>query len=71
LHFILDGVAAAAIALNITTGIAAIRRSRSAVTLAIAAAVFVAVGVLHWSMLLVVACLAPLSIAIAWRRRRG
>jgi chromate transporter len=71
LHFVLDGVAAAAIALNVTTGIAAIRRSRSAVTFAIAAAVFLAVGVLHWSMLLVVACLAPISIAIAWRRRRG
>jgi chromate transporter len=71
LHFVLDGVAAAAIALNIATGIAAIRRSRSAVTFAIAIAVFVAVGMLHWSMLLVVAGLAPISIAIAWRRRRG
>jgi chromate transporter len=71
LHFILDGVAAAAIGLNVATGIVAIRHSRSAVTLALAAAVFIAVGVLHWSMLLVVACLAPLSIAIAWRRHHG
>ena len=57
--------------LNIATGIAAIRRSRSLVTPAIAGAVFAAVGVLHWPMLLVVACLAPVSIAIAWRRRHG
>jgi chromate transporter len=71
LHFVLDGVAAAAIALNIATGIAAIRRSRSVVVPAIAGAVFAAVGVLHWPMLLVVACLAPISIAIAWRRRHG
>ncbi|MDB5407336.1 MAG: Chromate transporter [Rhodospirillales bacterium] len=71
LHFVLDGVAAAAIALNIATGIHAIRRSRSAVTVAVAGAVFLAVGVLHWSMLLVVACLAPVSIVIAWRRRHG
>jgi chromate transporter len=71
LHFVLDGVAAAAIGLNVATGIAALRRSRSAVTLAIAATVFVTIGILHWSMLLVVACMAPISIAIAWKRRLG
>lgn len=70
LHLVLDGVAAAAVGMNITTGIKAARRnSRALAPIAIAGGVFVAVGVFHWPMLAVVAFLAPLSIALAWRHR--
>jgi chromate transporter len=69
LHLVLDGVAAAAVGMNIATGVKAARRSKTLVPVAIAGAVFVAVGILHWPMLAVVACLAPLSVALARRAR--
>ncbi|MBV9522389.1 MAG: chromate transporter, partial [Alphaproteobacteria bacterium] len=50
-HFILDGIATAAVGLNIATGLQAIRRSRNAASVGIAAAVFLAIGVFHWPML--------------------
>ncbi len=65
LHLVLDGVAAAAVGMNIATGVKAARRSKTLVPIAIAGAVFVAVGILHWPMLAVVAGLAPVSIALA------
>jgi chromate transporter len=68
-HLILDGVAAAAVGMNIATGVKAARRSKTLVPIAIAGAVFIAVGILHWPMLAVVACLAPVSIALARRAR--
>ncbi len=72
LHLMLDGIAAAAVGMNIATGVkAARRRSTSLAPIAITGGVFVAVGLLRWPMLAVVACLAPLSIALAWRRGRG
>ena len=72
LHLVLDGIAAAAVGMNITTGIKAARRnSRALAPIAIAGSVFAAVGIFHWPMLAVVACLAPLSIALAWRSRHG
>lgn len=72
LHLVLDGVAAAAVGMNITTGIkAAQRNSKTLAPLAIAGSVFVAVGIFHWPMLLVVAGLAPVSIALARRGRHG
>jgi chromate transporter len=67
LHLVLDGVAAAAVGMNIATGVKAARRSTTLVPVAIAAAVFVAVGIFHWPMLAVVACIAPLSIFLAHR----
>jgi chromate transporter len=67
LHLVLDGVAAAAVGMNIATGIKAARRSQALVPVAIAASVFVAVGLFHWPMLAVVACLAPVSIVLAHR----
>jgi chromate transporter len=67
LHLVLDGVAAAAVGMNIATGVKAARRSTTLVPGAIAAAVFVAVGIFHWPMLAVVACIAPLSIFLAHR----
>jgi len=48
LHLVLDGVAAAAVGMNIATGVKAARRSTTLVPGAIAAAVFVAVGIFHW-----------------------
>jgi len=72
LHLVLDGVAAAAVGMNIATGVKAARRSTAGLaSIAITGGVFVAVGLLHWPMLAVVACLAPLSIALAWGRGRG
>ena len=75
LHLVLDGVAAAAVGMNIATGVKAARRSRTLVPAAIAIAVFVAVGILHWPMLAVVACLAPASVILArnaqGRAKRG
>jgi chromate transporter len=65
LHLVLDGVAAAAVGMNIATGVKAARRSTSLVPVAIAAAVFAAVGIFHWPMLIVVACVAPVSIVLA------
>jgi chromate transporter len=72
LHLVLDGVAAAAVGMNISTGIKAARRnSKTLVPIVIAGSVFLAVGVLHWPMLAVVAGLAPVSIALARSRRHG
>jgi chromate transporter len=71
-HFVLDGIAAAAVGMNIATGVKAARRSSTSLApIALAGGVFAAVGLLHWPMLAVVACLAPLSIALAWTRRHG
>jgi chromate transporter len=67
LHLVLDGVAAAAVGMNIATGVKAARRSQTLVPIAIAASVFVAVGIFHWPMLAVVACVAPVSIVLAHR----
>jgi chromate transporter len=69
LHLVLDGVAAAAVGMNIAAGVKAARRSRALAPIVIAGAVFAAVGILHWPMLAVVACLAPLSIALARKAR--
>src|SRR5258708_32848418 len=72
LHLKLDGIAAAGVGLDNATGVkAARRRSTSLAPVAVTGGVFGAVGLLHWPMLAVVACLAPLSIALAWRRGRG
>ncbi len=71
-HLVLDGVAAAAVGMNISTGIKSARRcATNLLPIAIAVAVFVAVGLLRWPMLLVVATLAPLSIGLVWTARRG
>lgn len=70
LHLVLDGVAAAAVGMNIATGVKAARRSKTFVPIVIAATVFVAVGIFHWPMLIVVACVAPISVFLA-RRAQG
>lgn len=65
----MDGVAAAAIGLLlIIVGRGARRATRSPQALFALLATFVGVGLLHFSLLLVVAVVGPLSVAAAWRR---
>ena len=65
----LQGVAAAAAGMLLATGLKMAQPyRRQPEALAIAALAFLAVGWLHWPLLLVLAVLAPCSIALAWRR---
>lgn len=63
----LNGVAAAAIGLGAAMGVRAARRCLAPGPLLIMAAVFVAVGVLQWPLLAVMAVAVPLSVGLAWR----
>ena len=70
-HFVLAGVAAAGVGATLTMGIKVARRlPRDFVTLSIALAVFVLVGVLRWPMIPVVAVMVPLSIGLAFVAER-
>jgi chromate transporter len=75
LHRLVGGVAASAIGLTAMVGIRAARRvERRPAPLAALAAIFLAVGVLHWPMVPVVLCITPLSLAAAFfaaRRRHA
>lgn len=66
-----DGVAAAAIGLLLLmawrTGRQSVRSLRSALVLL---ATFIAVGVLHWSLVTSILCIAPVSIIAAWPRKK-
>lgn len=65
----LDGVAAAAIGLLLTViAKSAQRAARHLASLAAFIATFVAVGLLHWPLLAVVAVVGALSVLAAWRR---
>ena len=64
----LDGVAAAAIGLGASMGVRAARRCLAVVPAIVMVATFLAVGVLRLPLLWVVVPLAPLSVALAWRR---
>ena len=71
-HFILGGVAAVGIAATLAMGAkVATKLPRNVATIAIGLAVFVAVGILRWPMLPVVAVAVPLSIGVAWLGVRG
>jgi chromate transporter len=65
----MDGVAAAAIGLLLIVVGRGVRRAlrRPEATVALFAT-FAGVGLMHWSLLLVVAIIAPLSVAAAWFR---
>lgn len=66
----LAGIAAAAIGLTGAMGLRAARRSATGVGPAlIMVATFVAVGLLHWPLVPVVALVAPVSIVLALLRR--
>lgn len=64
----ISGVAAAAIGLLIfATWRVGRHYARSIHGFVVVVATYVAIGVLHWPMLPVVLCIAPLSVAAAWK----
>ncbi len=66
------GVAAVAIGMLLRFGIEAGKTAaRGPLAIAVMAATFVAVGLLRWPMLPVVAVLAPLSVAACWPKDGG
>ena len=71
-HFLLIGIATVGVGATLAAGLKVARKieRRPAIVL-IGLAPFVGVGVLHWSMVPVVAVLAPLSVALAARRSHG
>lgn len=71
LSVVLGGVAAAGLANSCTVGLRTARRLRRAWPWGVAAATFLAVGVLRWPMIPVVLVLIPVSILLAWRQGRG
>lgn len=71
-QFMLIGIATVGLGATFAAGTkAALRIERKPVALSIGIATFVAVGIFHWSMVPVVAVLAPLGIVLALRRPRG
>lgn len=71
-HRFVEGVAAAAVGLTLMVGVRATRRVEPRMgSIAVLLATVVTVGLLRWPMAPVVLCLAPVSIAMAWPRKRG
>lgn len=69
LQIAMTGIAAAAIGMILRTGIGAVKTSMSGILpVAVMAATFVAIGILKWPLIWVVAVMTPLSIAAAWPR---
>jgi chromate transporter len=68
-HLVLDGVGAAAVGLSLQMGLLAAYRSaaKGVVPIVVMAASFIAVGLLHLSLPLVVVVLGPISVALASR----
>jgi chromate transporter len=63
------GVAAAAIGMLLRTGVSAVQAiGRKPAALAVTVATFVAIGVLHFSLLIVVVVMAPISVLLSWPR---
>lgn len=66
-HNFMTGIAASAVGLVLSVTLKSIRTTiRGIGPFAVLAAIFVAIGVLRWPMVPVVACLAPVSVALAW-----
>jgi chromate transporter len=63
-HAILGGLAAVGIGMTLSIGAKLARSVRKPIPVAIASALFVTVGILHWPMIPVVLVLAPVSIAL-------
>lgn len=71
-HFLLIGIATVGVGATLAAGLKVARKiERRPAIVILGLATFVAVGVLHWSMVPVVAVLAPLSVALAARRPHG
>lgn len=72
LHQALDGIAAAAIGLLLVVATRGARHAVQARTVQawssglVLAATVIGIGVLQWPLLLVVLCLTPVSVALAW-----
>ena len=69
-HLVLDGVGAAAVGLSLQMGVIAARRAaaKGIVPIVVMVVAFVAVGLLHFSLPLVVLVLGPISVALSYRR---
>ena len=71
LHRMLTGVAAAAAGLMLAAVAKMVRplfKNRAVAGPAIALATFLAIGILHWPLALVLLAIVPASVAVAWRR---
>lgn len=67
MHDFMAGVATAAVGLVLSVTLKSIRTSvRGVGPIAVLAAVFVGIGILHWPLVPVVLGLAPVSVALAW-----
>lgn len=68
---VMDGVTAAALGLLLRVGVrTGFLGSKTIAAYAVLAATFIMVGVLRWPLLLVVSCLAPVSVLAAWYLNR-
>lgn len=72
-HLVLDGVGAAAVGLSLQMGVLAARRAaaKGPVAIVVMVLAFVAVGLLHLSLPLVVLVLGSASVALAYWRLAG
>jgi chromate transporter len=70
-HAAMDGIAAAAVGMILRLGVMGSGCCRKIAPALVALSVFTAIGILKWPMLPVVLTLAPLSVALAWPRKRG
>lgn len=67
-HFLLIGIGTVGLGATLAAGAKVARKlERRAGVVAVGLATFIGVGVMHWSMVAVVAVVAPLSILLAWR----
>lgn len=70
-HNFMTGIAASAVGLVLSVTLKSIRITiRGIGPFAVLGAIFLVVGVLRWPMVPVVACLAPVSVVIAWWTKR-
>jgi chromate transporter len=65
-EYTMEGVAAAALGLNVATAIETVKRHHDWPTLVVSGAVFMAVAVFHVSIPLVVVMAAPISFILFW-----
>jgi chromate transporter len=71
-HSAMDGIAAAAVGIVLRLGYVGARHScRKLPQIAVAVAVFIAIGLMHWPLVPVVLVIAPVSIGIAWMQVRS
>jgi chromate transporter len=71
-HNFMAGVATAAVGLVLSVTLRSVRNDvRGIGPIAVLLAVFVAIGVLRWPLVPVIAALAPVSVAIAWHTTKA